>query len=838
MATREHSFDHFVSSGDARLIAALACLALLTPSCSFDIPPEVGLDGEDMPVTVRPDGAVIDLDSARDMLRPDGDASLPDDQGLMDLDAASDLHDLDPDATPDSDATPDMRPDPKALGEPCATDEECAVGRCEAIAGASFCAVACTQGSCEEAGFGCIEGICAPPTFCAPDGPIGPACASCSKCDVSAECTEGRDDQGALTFTCSCPEGFRGDGFTCRDRDECLDLPCDAEATCLNRQGGFECVCNAGFEGDGFVCSPAMSACDACHPQATCLDEGGANERCECDAGYVGNGTVCQDRDECLTAGAAQCASDEVCVNLPGSYRCACAPGYAPGVGGACQDVNECAAGSPPCDPLASCSNTPGSFQCFCPPGVPGNGLNCQPLSSCAEIAQLYPALPSGFYPIVTLSGAALDAYCDMDSDGGVGYTLYRVQSATLAGSQQPYVDTCAAIGLEIVTPRSQEHMDAIMGYNGGEPPNLVNVLPNGPGAKGASAWQGRCSGQSCSFFLNGRENTRCRTVLNLNNGLNRTWSDGTFAESCYAYQEDAGVADDTGLYEIDPDGPSGPRAPFRTFCAMTLDGGGWTLGATTSDDNQDTWTWDDRDLWTSDEQDIGSVSFINRDYKNAAVHDLPITDLAFYHFPSTDWASYHDVAASPGQTVSALLDAAPAPECDPNGGFTMTDGTITATASLCSTNLYLHPGDFDQDNLNFGPLRCSAYRSFGSPRDESAWGFAWSQTRDQPCPFDDPAYSGWGANNWIKDEESDAVGFAEPLGLNTQPGGLGLNYMFLLMRGDKPVEPSGEHGVGERMVLEATASGAAGAACPYGSWEDRGDEVLVQGYVMCGLND
>ena len=40
------------------------------------------------------------------------------------------------------------------------------------------------------------------------------------------------------------------------DIDECMSFvsPCDDNAICGNREGGFDCVCNTGFQGDGFTC--------------------------------------------------------------------------------------------------------------------------------------------------------------------------------------------------------------------------------------------------------------------------------------------------------------------------------------------------------------------------------------------------------------------------------------------------------------------------------------------------------------------------------------------------------------------------------------------------------
>ena len=38
------------------------------------------------------------------------------------------------------------------------------------------------------------------------------------------------------------------------DRDECLDSPCDGNATCQNTPGSFVCTCKEGFTGSGLEC--------------------------------------------------------------------------------------------------------------------------------------------------------------------------------------------------------------------------------------------------------------------------------------------------------------------------------------------------------------------------------------------------------------------------------------------------------------------------------------------------------------------------------------------------------------------------------------------------------
>jgi hypothetical protein len=62
------------------------------------------------------------------------------------------------------------------------------------------------------------------------------------------------------------------------------------------------------------------------------LDDGGG-----CAPGYVSNGTACVDIDEC-EAGMADCSADGLCTNAPGTFSCACKPGFA-GDGRTCTRV-------------------------------------------------------------------------------------------------------------------------------------------------------------------------------------------------------------------------------------------------------------------------------------------------------------------------------------------------------------------------------------------------------------------------------------------------------------------------------------------------------------------
>lgn len=116
--------------------------------------------------------------------------------------------------------------------------------------------------------------------------------------------------------------------------------------------------------------------------------------------------------DECRNN---PCGVGAQCTNIPGGYRCSCAPGFErnPTLPGnlfgtiqlsastsnqaneminsslvACLDINECASsstGKPVCGTGAQCINTPGGYFCQCPPNYTGNPkVACVDIDECA----------------------------------------------------------------------------------------------------------------------------------------------------------------------------------------------------------------------------------------------------------------------------------------------------------------------------------------------------------------------------------------------------------------------------------------------------------------------
>ena len=119
-------------------------------------------------------------------------------------------------------------------------------------------------------------------------------------CAANANCTQTAQDE----FNCSCVDGFEGDGATCSDIDECMELNssalCPANAACVNMEGGYICQCtgNRTYNGSECVCSENLiedlelkeCVCPSSSVYST------TQEQCVCRNNSIWNGSAC----ECL----------------------------------------------------------------------------------------------------------------------------------------------------------------------------------------------------------------------------------------------------------------------------------------------------------------------------------------------------------------------------------------------------------------------------------------------------------------------------------------------------------------------------------------------------------
>ncbi|XP_071514687.1 cubilin-like [Panulirus ornatus] len=201
-------------------------------------------------------------------------------------------------------------------------------------------------------------------------------------------------------YTCGpCPQGYTGNGFACRDVDECQfnNGGCSPYSVCYNTQGGRRCgPCSAGYTGDGVSCMPAPRACQQspCHPLATCYDNPHMSPtfyQCVCPPGYQGSGIGpygCTPGSPGGQSGSGSgsgqlqpttnwcanqpCMNGGTCNQFGNTYTCLCQPGY---TGRNCEvDIDECA--SHPCLHGGTCTQGVNSFSCQCPSSHTGD--RCQ----------------------------------------------------------------------------------------------------------------------------------------------------------------------------------------------------------------------------------------------------------------------------------------------------------------------------------------------------------------------------------------------------------------------------------------------------------------------------
>ncbi|XP_032556735.1 fibulin-7-like [Chiroxiphia lanceolata] len=197
--------------------------------------------------------------------------------------------------------------------------------------------------------------------------------------DVHFVCDSGFRLVGSETRSCRHNRTWSGTQPFCRSMDDCSSNPCANSGTCVDGDQSYTCLCPPGWSGPSCQ-SPIYSywvtlSNASFSRQPRCAEGRSGSRRCSCDTGFqLRAGGMCQDVDECLLYQSSPqtriCLHD--CLNLPGSYRCLCPPGYLLHADrNACEDVNECAGKQHNCTQGDLCINTFGGHRCVrpkCPP--------------------------------------------------------------------------------------------------------------------------------------------------------------------------------------------------------------------------------------------------------------------------------------------------------------------------------------------------------------------------------------------------------------------------------------------------------------------------------------
>ncbi|XP_069086346.1 pro-epidermal growth factor isoform X1 [Pleurodeles waltl] len=176
-------------------------------------------------------------------------------------------------------------------------------------------------------------------------------------CDINAQQMTTKDG-----VRCQCFRGFSGDGYFCKDVDECstMNALCDlTRADCINTEGGYVCKCFEGYKGDGLLCQD-IDECElgthTCTEDSKCTNKEG-NYTCTCSGGMLRIGEYCKEFispatmkptnitspvkrkyvEDCPESHNEYCLNGGVCIHLIElqEYACKCVVGY---IGVRCQE--------------------------------------------------------------------------------------------------------------------------------------------------------------------------------------------------------------------------------------------------------------------------------------------------------------------------------------------------------------------------------------------------------------------------------------------------------------------------------------------------------------------
>ncbi|MEZ4394712.1 MAG: MXAN_6577-like cysteine-rich protein [Polyangiales bacterium] len=451
----------------------------------------------------------------------------------------------------------------------------------------------------------------APAPMDAPPADNGPACGA-----AQTLCA------GLCVSPASDPSHCGGCGQRCGEGERCEDGRCRAscpasQVACPGGDGGAAvCVLTATDPAHCGACGARCAPGEVCADGACALSCGPRLARCgdrcadlQVDAANCGAcGTACAPGQTCA---AGRC--ETTCAQ--GFTACTGATGFCADLqrdrlncgacGAACASGEVCDAGA--CAPSCGAGRAVCAGQCVTLASDPAHCGACE--NACPARPNAVPVCAAGACAFVCAAGFA---DCDRDASNGCEVALATdlahcgacgVRCASTAGTAACAAGRCevtacaagrgncdgdAANGCEVDTATSAAHCGA-----------CGNAC-----AAGGSCVAGSCEavGVSCAAILAARP----------------------------------GIA--SGVYLLDPDG-DGPAAPFRTYCDMTTEGGGWTLLATVTNDgdaaNAGNWLVSSPtpNHWESATATFGTPDpSVNADFRSAAFHRVAGRALMITH--------------------------------------------------------------------------------------------------------------------------------------------------------------------------------------------------------------
>ncbi len=142
----------------------------------------------------------------------------------------------------------------------------------------------------------------------------GDGCSATCQVEAGWDC----DAQVRGSSSCTCSDGYKSDGKTCIDKDECGSdggNNCSTNADCANTTGSFTCTCKKGYMGNGTTCSACGCGAYSCSSTA-CKTSCSADT--DCATNYFCSGSTCK-----IGAVQISISSTHACITLAdGTVRC------------------------------------------------------------------------------------------------------------------------------------------------------------------------------------------------------------------------------------------------------------------------------------------------------------------------------------------------------------------------------------------------------------------------------------------------------------------------------------------------------------------------------------